>query len=732
MQYNRVRLQRFFCMIIAIVFILTFLLLNLIFEQTLNTVDRQENSLNDVLYSQTRSDLDSALGTAPELASLLGSNLLVHQFSQRRKLDTSAWHYALYEMLQSLVPYRSIIENNPLLLDFVIYYPNSDTLVNMQSYYWTEAYYSRFYTENDISYESWKKTISSNISGQFISGISTEEILVYVQSIDIGITPDANVMILVNRQELQRMVDDMVGANISFIVSIDGIYIYSSQNSALADVASIENESSTTDDKYGVTWIPSGTLRNVFYYFKDTSTEDEKNFLPVARIFYYKVFLLAVIIVILLPIFAALYWLVKSAQRVKVQKYNAESTNSAMILKTAVNDLFSSKQQDLDDNEWWIVKDVLLDLLTYSANSQDDVLNTLSDHDIIFQYPYFLVTLFQFSDPVPSAVFAMVSSIIADSAQDQIACAGFPIGQRKFVVLLNLADSSVVYQDVVEQIQHILQQEIKANITAFIGSIQNGADNIYHSYKDANALVDYTVFTGTNAILDHNVFLHSSAEYYYPMNVELNLITAVYDGNEPRVLNILKDIHDKNFVERQLRPDMAKIMLNELAGTTLKITQDVGAELVENSAARVLQCNTVDDIFYTLQEIYVDACRRQRTLAADSRRDQFKQYILLHYTDPNFSQSSMAADLKLTQNYLSSQFKAYFGVTMISYINSLRADHAAMLLKETDSTIQDIAVLCGFSTSDALNRVFKQKYGITPGNYRSSFRRSSGHNDMQK
>ena len=303
MQYNRVRLQRFFCMIIAIVFILTFLLLNLIFEQTLNTVDRQENSLNDVLYSQTRSDLDSALGTAPELASLLGSNLLVHQFSQRRKLDTSAWHYALYEMLQSLVPYRSIIENNPLLLDFVIYYPNSDTLVNMQSYYWTEAYYSRFYTENDISYESWKKTISSNISGQFISGISTEEILVYVQSIDIGITPDANVMILVNRQELQRMVDDMVGANISFIVSIDGIYIYSSQNSALADVASIENESSTTDDKYGVTWIPSGTLRNVFYYFKDTSTEDEKNFLPVARIFYYKVFLLAVIIVILLPIF---------------------------------------------------------------------------------------------------------------------------------------------------------------------------------------------------------------------------------------------------------------------------------------------------------------------------------------------------------------------------------------------------------------------------------------------
>ena len=158
MQYNRVRLQRFLCMIIAIVFILTFLLLNLIFEQTLNTVDRQENSLNDVLYSQTRSDLDSALGTAPELASLLGSNLLVHQFSQRRKLDTSAWHYALYEMLQSLVPYRSIIENNPLLLDFVIYYPNSDTLVNMQSYYWTEAYYSRFYTENDISYESWKKT----------------------------------------------------------------------------------------------------------------------------------------------------------------------------------------------------------------------------------------------------------------------------------------------------------------------------------------------------------------------------------------------------------------------------------------------------------------------------------------------------------------------------------------------------------------------------------------------
>ena len=99
------------------------------------------------------------------------------------------------------------------------------------------------------------------------------------------------------------------------------------------------------------------------------------------------------------------------------------------------------------------------------------------------------------------------------------------------------------------------------------------------------------------------------------MNVELNLITAVYDGNEPRVLNILKDIHDKNFVERQLRPDMAKIMLNELAGTTLKITQDVGAELVENSAARVLQCNTVDDIFYTpVSYTHLDVYKRQPIL----------------------------------------------------------------------------------------------------------------------
>lgn len=724
MQHNSVRLLRFFCMVIAIVLVLTFFLFNLIFEQTLNTVDEQTNSLNDVFCSQVRSDIDSALGIVPELASLLGSNLLVHQFSQRGKLNTSAGHYELYEMLRSLAPYSSILENNPLLLDFVIYYPNSDTLVNRRSYYQTEAYYSQFYSKIDISYDTWLKTISSNISGQFLAGISTMDILVYVQSIDIGDVPDANIIILVNRQELQHLIDDLSQSSFSLALSVDGMLIHSSYDLAMADDVGAVSEGTDFDDVNGLSQISSGSLRNVFYYVKSANAEDGNNFFPITLTLYRRAFLLVVIIIILFSAFVILHWLVKFIRHAKSQRYSVENTNSAIILKTAVNDLFSSKQQEFDDSEWWIVKDVLLDLLTYSANSQDDVLNTLLDHNIVFKYPYYLVILFQLSDPVSSSVFVNVSSRVCSPTQDQIACAGFPVGQRKFVVLLNLGDSTVVYQNVVERIRDILQQEIKSNITVFIGSIQKGADNIYHSYKDANALVDYVIFTGANAVLDHNIFLNSSAEYYYPMNVELSLITAVSNGNELQVLNILKEIHDKNFVERQLRPDMAKLMLNELAGTTLKITQNIGADLVENSAARVLQCNTVDEIFYTLQEIYVNACRRQSALAGDSRREQFKQYIFLHYTDPNFSQSSMAEDLNMTQNYLSSQFKAYFGVTMISYVNSLRADHAAMLLKETDSTVQDIAVLCGFNTSDALARVFKQKYGITPSNYRNNIGKS--------
>lgn len=54
----------------------------------------------------------------------------------------------------------------------------------------------------------------------------------------------------------------------------------------------------------------------------------------------------------------------------------------------------------------------------------------------------------------------------------------------------------------------------------------------------------------------------------------------------------------------------------------------------------------------------------------------------------------------------------------IKYVLNLRMDLATELLRTTDLSQQDIAVRIGYANSGVFLRVFKKKYGITPGTYR--------------
>lgn len=68
--------------------------------------------------------------------------------------------------------------------------------------------------------------------------------------------------------------------------------------------------------------------------------------------------------------------------------------------------------------------------------------------------------------------------------------------------------------------------------------------------------------------------------------------------------------------------------------------------------------------------------------------------------------------------YLSAFIKEQLGETFLNYVLNLRMELATELLRTTDLSQQDIAVRIGYANSGVFLRVFKKKYGITPGTYR--------------
>jgi len=70
-------------------------------------------------------------------------------------------------------------------------------------------------------------------------------------------------------------------------------------------------------------------------------------------------------------------------------------------------------------------------------------------------------------------------------------------------------------------------------------------------------------------------------------------------------------------------------------------------------------------------------------------------------------------------------FKTHVGKTLIEYITELRISYAARLLSSTDLNIITISSKIGYDNQSFFARKFKEKYHVSPIEYRNSFRRNT-------
>ena len=75
-------------------------------------------------------------------------------------------------------------------------------------------------------------------------------------------------------------------------------------------------------------------------------------------------------------------------------------------------------------------------------------------------------------------------------------------------------------------------------------------------------------------------------------------------------------------------------------------------------------------------------------------------------------------ELGYNKYYLCRKFKETFGVTLLDYVNRLKLNHAAYLLKTTRYTLSEICEQIGIESMPYFIKIFTKKYGLTPAKYR--------------
>lgn len=92
------------------------------------------------------------------------------------------------------------------------------------------------------------------------------------------------------------------------------------------------------------------------------------------------------------------------------------------------------------------------------------------------------------------------------------------------------------------------------------------------------------------------------------------------------------------------------------------------------------------------------------------------------YIDEHFTQKLLLEDIAqregISMMYLSHLFKEALGISFQGYLKQKRFEHACNLIATTGRSILDISISSGFSDVRYLTKLFRERFGCTPKEYR--------------
>lgn len=285
----------------------------------------------------------------------------------------------------------------------------------------------------------------------------------------------------------------------------------------------------------------------------------------------------------------------------------------------------------------------------------------------------------------------------------------------------------------IKSLLHLIQTDldtlIGTNYAFYVGRPYSGIENIRTSYLEACVLLHYRYPNS-----HRNIMFYGDTELYseytvYP-NKEVELVgNALISGDLEKADLLLKDI--ANIVKTQqlswmmkicLYYDLCHCILNNIPECHPDFRHEV-EELIKYLTSNPSAQNiNLSDMILHLQELLQQFFAGEEShLNKSTLINRVVRYVQKHYTDPNFSIQQVSDEMGLSAANLSQQFKYHTGQNISDYIAQLRMEKAKELLRTTEYSVNEIAVMVGYISSTSFISKFKQLTEKTPGLYRKLY-----------
>jgi two-component system response regulator YesN len=310
------------------------------------------------------------------------------------------------------------------------------------------------------------------------------------------------------------------------------------------------------------------------------------------------------------------------------------------------------------------------------------------------------------------------------------------IGSDKIVFLFMFEDqmtaNEIGREEITKTLTHLsglVFNEYRISVTAALGDLFNSETEISYSFEQAKQALEYALHLNKKDISWFTETRMDSSTYYYPLDIELRMISTVRAGEFEEAKRIFQSIISQNTEHRELSVEMKHLLVRELKGTFLKLLDQKAFlesdlfESVKNQIIDIQETGSIESIHEEMAGIMKALCSLIMSKKNEGHTrmvEQIKQYIKETYSNSELTLYSVAEQVERPEKYISQLFKEVTGMNLSDHLEKIRMDHAASLLSENEFTVDEIAARVGYNSSHSFRRAFKRVMGISPSMYRLS------------
>ncbi|HIW31415.1 MAG TPA: helix-turn-helix domain-containing protein [Candidatus Paenibacillus intestinavium] len=257
-------------------------------------------------------------------------------------------------------------------------------------------------------------------------------------------------------------------------------------------------------------------------------------------------------------------------------------------------------------------------------------------------------------------------------------------------------------------------------------------------YQEAMDAMEYKMILGKKGIISYDDTIQSQyiqPDYYYPLQVEQQLINFIKVGDIAQASQYLNDIMERNFAKPIVSLTLAKCLIFNVVGTMVKAINELGNQgdgMFERNLQWmevIMACDTLQEMQQKLHQLLEEVCsiaeaKRSANMTLDrevSLRDHttsVTKYIEDNYADANLNVNAIGEEFNLKGSYISKLYKNQTGEGLLDCIHKYRINQAKTRLSTTQQSISEIAQCVGYNDAATFIRVFKKYEGITPGKFK--------------